>query len=75
MTVASRHSGATPARVALAWVLRQDGICAIPRASTPAHVRENQAALNIRLTSQDLADLDRAFPPPACKQPLAIISI
>jgi diketogulonate reductase-like aldo/keto reductase len=73
MTVASRHGGATPAQVALAWVLRQEGICAIPRASKPAHVRENRAALDLRLTSQDLVDLDRAFPPPTRKQPLAML--
>lgn len=72
MAVAARHSGVTPAQVALAWVLRHDGICAIPRAGKPAHVRENRAALDIRLTSQDLADLDRAFPPPTHKQPLAM---
>jgi diketogulonate reductase-like aldo/keto reductase len=73
LAVAARYPGVTPAQVALAWVLRQDGVCAIPRASKPAHVRENRAALDIRLTSQDLADLDRAFPPPTDKQPLAML--
>jgi diketogulonate reductase-like aldo/keto reductase len=73
IAVAARHSGVTPAQVALAWVLRQDGVCAIPRAGTPAHVRENRAALDIRLTSHDLADLDRAFPPPTSKQLLAML--
>ena len=53
-------------------MLRQDGVCAIPRAAKPAHVRENRAALDIGLTLQDLADLDRAFPPPTYKQPLAM---
>ena len=38
-------------------MLRQDGVCAIPRAGKPAHVRENRVALDIRLTSHDLADL------------------
>jgi diketogulonate reductase-like aldo/keto reductase len=73
LSVAARHPGVTPAQVALAWVLRQDGVCAIPRAGKPAHVRENRAALDIGLTSQDLADLDRAFPPPTHKQPLAML--
>jgi diketogulonate reductase-like aldo/keto reductase len=73
IAVAARHSGATPAQIALAWVLRQEGICAIPRAGQPAHVRENRAALDIRLTLQDLADLDRAFPPPKRKPPLAML--
>jgi diketogulonate reductase-like aldo/keto reductase len=72
ISVAARHGGVAPAQVALAWLLRQDGVCAIPRASKPAHVRENWAALDIRLTSQDLTDLDRAFPPPTGKQPLAM---
>jgi diketogulonate reductase-like aldo/keto reductase len=71
-TIAARHQ-ATPATVALAWVLRQEGVIAIPKASSEAHVRENCAALNLRLTDQDLADLDRAFPPPQGPQPLEMI--
>jgi diketogulonate reductase-like aldo/keto reductase len=63
--------GASPAQVALAWVLRQDGLCAIPQSGKPEHVRENRGALDIRLTPQDLADLDDIFPPPDHKQPLA----
>jgi diketogulonate reductase-like aldo/keto reductase len=70
--IAARHPGVTSAQVALAWVLRQDGVCTIPRAAKPAHVRENRATLDIGLTLQDLADLDRAFPPPTHKQPLAM---
>jgi diketogulonate reductase-like aldo/keto reductase len=46
---------------------------AIPKASSEAHVRENRAALDLRLTEQDLADLDRAFPPPTGPQPLEMI--
>jgi len=70
--VANRH-GATPAQVALAWLLGQDGIFAIPKAGTPAHVKENRAALRLRLTRDDLAALDRAFPPPAGPQPLEML--
>ena len=70
--VAARH-GATPAQSALAWVLRQDGIIAIPKAVAPAHVRENRAAVDIRLTAEDLAELDRAFPPPKGPQPLDML--
>jgi diketogulonate reductase-like aldo/keto reductase len=69
-TVAARL-GATPAQVALAWVLRQDGVCAIPESGKPEHVRENRGALDVRLTPQDLADLDETFPPPDRKQRLA----
>lgn len=62
--------GATPAQVALAWVLRQDGVIAIPKAVDPAHVRANRAAADIVLSAQDLAALDRAFPPPRRGRPL-----
>jgi diketogulonate reductase-like aldo/keto reductase len=67
--VAARHR-ATPAQVAIAWVLRQDGVTALPKAGTPAHVRENRAALELSLTKEDLATLDSAFPPPTRPQPL-----
>ncbi|MBV9150200.1 MAG: aldo/keto reductase [Alphaproteobacteria bacterium] len=61
--IAGRH-GATPAQVALAWLLRRNGTMVIPKASRPEHVRENRGALDIKLTADDLAALDRAFPPP-----------
>ena len=61
--IAARH-GATPAQVALAWVLRQDGVCAIPKAVSRQHLEENRAALDLRLDPEDLAQLDRTFPPP-----------
>ena len=70
--VAKRHDS-TPAQIALAWVLRQDGVVAIPRASSPEHVRDNAGALRIELTPEDLADLDRAFPPPKKKRALEMI--
>jgi len=62
--VARRHN-ASAAQVALAWVVRQDGVIAIPKAGTPEHVRENRAALDLRLSTTDLTELDRAFPPPS----------
>lgn len=70
--VAGRH-GATPAQVALAWVLRLPYVNAIPKAGTVAHVRENALASELRLSSEDLADLDRAFPPPDGPEPLAML--
>lgn len=70
--VAVRH-GAKPAQVALAWVIRHDGVVAIPRAGTPEHVRENRAAADLRLTKEDLAELDAAFPPPRAKRPLDVL--
>lgn len=70
--IAIRHS-ATPAQVALAWVLRQNGVIAIPKAGVPKHVRENRAALEIQLTEQDIAELDSGFPPPRRKQSLEML--
>jgi diketogulonate reductase-like aldo/keto reductase len=70
--VAARHQ-ATPAQIALAWVIRQDGVMAIPRSGSPAHVRENAGALDIKLSARDLQDIDRAFPPPAKPRPLEMI--
>ncbi len=62
--VASGHS-ATPAQIALAWLLRGAGIVAIPKASRPEHIRENCRSLEIDLTADDLKQLDAAFPPPS----------
>lgn len=70
--IASRHHAA-PAAVALAWVLRQPGMIAIPKASTASHVGQNHAALDISLNQEDLAALDRAFAPPRSKQALEMI--
>ncbi len=70
--VAIRHR-ATPAQIALAWVLRQSDMMVIPKTSSEAHVRENRAALDIRLTEADLAELDRAFPPPKGPRPLELL--
>jgi diketogulonate reductase-like aldo/keto reductase len=68
-SIASRH-GATPAQVALAWLLQQENVIVIPKAGQEPHVRENRAALDLRLTDEDLADLDHAFPPPRKKTAL-----
>ncbi len=70
--VAAFHE-ATPAQVALAWLLRQEGVIVIPKAASAAHVRENCQALDVRLTDEDLAALDKAFPPPTKKRPLEML--
>jgi len=70
--VAARHD-ATPAQVALAWLLREEGTIVIPKASRPEHVRENRGALDIALTEEDLIGLDRAFPPPKGKSSLGML--
>lgn len=65
--------GCTAAQLALAWVLRQPGVVAIPKAVQSAHLRENLAAATLRLDEEVLARLDVLFPPPRGKQPLAMI--
>ena len=70
--IAQSHD-ATPAQIALAWVLRQPNVIAIPKASTEAHVRDNAASLKIKLTKEDLTDLDREFPPPKSKKSLPML--
>jgi diketogulonate reductase-like aldo/keto reductase len=70
--IAARHD-ASPARIALAWVIRQDGVIAIPQAGTPEHVREDRDALDVHLTKEDLRELNEVFPPPTAKQELEVI--
>ena len=70
--IARRHA-VTPAQVCLAWVLRQEGVVAIPKASNEAHVRANAAALNVHLQPEDLRAMNAAFPPPETKRPLALL--
>jgi diketogulonate reductase-like aldo/keto reductase len=68
--LAARH-GATAAQIALAWVLRHPDVVAIPKAARADHLRENLAAAHIVLDDGELAAIDRMFPPPRRKQPLA----
>jgi diketogulonate reductase-like aldo/keto reductase len=67
--IARRHN-TTPSQIALTWVLRQPGMIAIPKASNEEHVRENARSIDIKLTKNDLAELDREFPAPKSKRPL-----
>jgi diketogulonate reductase-like aldo/keto reductase len=64
---------ATATQVALAWVISHSGVCAIPEAGTPEHVRENAAALRVELEEEDLAEIDAAFPQPARPVPLEVL--
>ena len=61
--VAERHQ-ATPQQVALAFLTREPRTFAIPKASNPAHVRENAAAGDLALKPEDIAEIDAAFPLP-----------
>ena len=71
-TVAKRH-GAGPMQVALAWAMREPDVIAIPKAVNPAHIKANRAAAELRLSDEDLAELDNAFPAPDRKVPLEVL--
>jgi diketogulonate reductase-like aldo/keto reductase len=73
LAAVARRLGATPAQVALAWLLGRDGVIAIPKAARAEHVRENHRALDVKLAPDDLAELDAAFPPPTRAEPLAML--
>jgi diketogulonate reductase-like aldo/keto reductase len=70
LTAIARRHGATPFQVALAWVLRRDGVIAIPKASNPEHVCENRKALDLTLDETDLQAIDEEFPPHTRRTPL-----
>jgi diketogulonate reductase-like aldo/keto reductase len=69
----ARRRSATPAQIALAWLLRQEGTIVIPKASQPEHVRENHGVLDVALTEEDLIALDHGFPPPRGKSSLGML--
>ena len=60
--------GATPAQIAIAWLLAQgDDIVPIPGAKSRGHLEDNLGALEVELTPGDLARLDELFPPGAAQ--------
>jgi diketogulonate reductase-like aldo/keto reductase len=68
-----RRHRATATQVALSWVISHPGVCAIPQAGTPKHVRENVDALRVMLREDDVVELDAAFPPPPHPVPLEVL--
>ncbi|MBE9169445.1 aldo/keto reductase [Pleurocapsales cyanobacterium LEGE 06147] len=69
--IALQHN-ATPTQIALNWLLRQDNVISIPKATNLDRVKENRAALDINLTEENIKEIDRIFPPPSRKQTLAM---
>lgn len=65
--------GVTPAAVALAWVLRQPGVLAIPKSADVARTRANAAAADLVLDPAEIAAIDRSFPPPRGPRSLAML--
>lgn len=70
--IAARHQVTVP-QLLLAFVLRQENTIAIPRSGKSAHVQANAEALQIRLSDQELSELDQAFPAPDHKTGLDIV--
>jgi aldehyde reductase len=69
----ARHYGMTPAQAALAWLLAHDDVIAIPKTGRRERVKENLGALDHPLTKEQLAELDRLFPPPRGPVPLQML--
>ena len=69
----ARAHGCSAFQVALAWVLAQPGVLAIPKAARPEHVEANARAAELSLSPAELALIDRSFPPPTKKRPLAML--
>ncbi|MFZ2649982.1 MAG: aldo/keto reductase, partial [Burkholderiaceae bacterium] len=66
----AQQLGATPAQVALAWLVSQGDTVAIPKAVQERHLRENFAAADLQLDAQTLEAIDKLFVPPRRKQAL-----
>ena len=71
-SVARRHD-ATPFQIALAWVMRDPTVLAIPKATNLDHLSDNRHAADFVLTDEDLAAIDADFPPPSRKSRLAML--
>jgi diketogulonate reductase-like aldo/keto reductase len=69
----ARRSAMTPAQVALGWLLAKPDVIAIPKAGSRAHVQENANALEVVLSTAQLRELDKAFPPPKKAVPLDML--
>jgi diketogulonate reductase-like aldo/keto reductase len=68
-----RRHHLSPAQAALAWLLRNDDVIAIPKASDPKRLEENLGALDVRLSGAQVAELDAIFPPPKSARPLEML--
>ncbi len=69
----ARDIGATPAQLAMAWLLQQPDVIVIPKTTHIARLDENLGALSLTLTAATLSALDAAFAPPRKRAPLAML--
>jgi diketogulonate reductase-like aldo/keto reductase len=70
--IAKKHNTG-PFQIALAWAMRDPNVIAIPKMASPEHVKANRAAADITLDAEDLAAIDKAFPPPSRKRGLEML--
>lgn len=73
LQIIAQQRGVTTAQVAIAWLLHQDDVIVIPKSSQIAHIEQNRAALDLRLTADELATLNTAFPPPTGRVALEML--
>jgi aryl-alcohol dehydrogenase-like predicted oxidoreductase len=58
----AKKGGATPAQIALAWLMAQKPwIVSIPGTTNMDHLRENMGAVNLQLTPADLREIETAL--------------
>jgi diketogulonate reductase-like aldo/keto reductase len=69
----ARECGMTPAQLALAWLIARDGVIAIPKTGRREALEENVGACGRPLSAQEIAELDKLFPPPAAATALAML--
>lgn len=69
----AKRLGAAPAQVAIAWLLAQADVIAIPKTASRQRLEENAHALRLSLTPADLRELDAMFPPPSGPAPLEML--
>lgn len=73
LTDFSKRHGMTPAQAALAWLIAKNNVIAIPKTGHRERVKENRGALDLNLCAEQLAELDRLFPPPKKPVPLQML--
>lgn len=69
----AKNLGIAPSILALAWVIHQQLMIAIPKTSSIAHLKENIKAADLKLDQNVLQALDQIFTPPTKKMPLEVI--
>ena len=69
----AKRRGLSAAQLALAWVLAQESVIAIPKSVRESHLRENLAAAQVELSPRDLAEIDERFPPPRRETTLDVL--